>query len=98
MNKDTVDWMAAYIKNHPEYYLLLFTTCLCADESFFHTLVMLSPYKDAVEDYLHYVDWSEGKSSPREFKTLEYEVITHSGKLMAQKFDTNVDVDILKLL
>lgn len=97
LNKDTVDWMAAYIKEHPEYYRF-FTTCLCPDESFFHTLVMMSPYKNKIEDYLHYVDWSEEKSSPRAFKSSDYEAITHSGKLMARKFDTNVDGNILKLL
>lgn len=94
LNKDTVDWMAVYIKDHPEYYRF-FTTCLCPDESFFHTLVMMSPYKNEVEDYLHYVDWSEGKSSPRTFKSSDYEAITHSGKLMARKFDICIDKKIL---
>lgn len=59
---------------------------------------MLSRYKDEVEDYLHYVDWSEGKSSPQAFKTSEYEAITHSGKLMARKFDTNVDGEYSKII
>ena len=97
LNKNTVNWMATYIKNHPEFYRF-FITCLCPDESFFHTLVKMSPYKDEIEDYLHYVDWSEGKSSPRTFKSSDYEAIIHSGKLMARKFDTNVDGDVLKLL
>lgn len=55
---------------------------------------MMSPYKK-IEDDLHYVDWSEGKSSQRTFKSSDYEAITHSGKLMARKFDIGIDKRIL---
>ena len=95
LNRKTIEWMSAYNNEHPAYNRF-YETCLCPDESFFHTLVMLSPYRNDVEDYLHYVDWSEGKSSPRTFKSSDYEAIIHSGKLMARKFDVGVDREILE--
>ncbi len=48
--------------------------------------------------YLHYIDWSEGKSSPRTFKSSDYEALVHSGILMARKFDVGVDREIINML
>lgn len=72
--------------------------CSTPDESFFQTLVMNSPYKDKRVDYLHYVDWSEDKSSPKILTMKDIEKLKHSGKLMARKFDIALDGKIVEEL
>ena len=51
----TLVWIFDYLDKHPEYYQF-YNHCNCPDESFFHTLVMNSPYATKRKDYLHYVD------------------------------------------
>ena len=43
--KETIDWIMQYITTHPEYYKF-YENATCPDESFFQTLVMISPYAD----------------------------------------------------
>lgn len=88
------DWMENYLKAHPEY-IRFYRNVNCPDENFFQTLVMNSPYKDKREDYLHYVDWSEGGNSPRVLTTEYISTIEHSDKLMARKFDIGIDSYVL---
>lgn len=88
------DWMENYLKAHPEY-IRFYRNVNCSDENFFQTLVMNSPYKDKREDYLHYVDWSEGSNSPRVLSTEDISTIEHSDKLMARKFDIGIDSYVL---
>ena len=94
LNNETINWIICYNKEHPEYFKF-FETCLCSDESFFHTLVMMSPFKKNVNDYLHYIDWSGCKNSPNILKTKDYDSIIKSDKLMARKFDIDVDSNII---
>lgn len=72
--------------------------CSTPDESFFQTLVMNSPYKDKREDYLHYVDWSEEKTSPKILTIEDIEELKHSDKLMARKFDIALDERVVEEL
>ena len=89
-----VDWILIYLRNH-HYYISYFKHCSTPDESFFQTLVMNSPYKDKRKDYLHYIDWSEGKSSPKTLTMEDVEKLKNSDKLMARKFDIKFDREIL---
>lgn len=69
------------------------------DEIIFQTLLYNSPHKDEmVNDNLRYIDWSEGKASPKTFTIQDLSVLTHSGKLFARKFNENIDSDILNAL
>ena len=94
ISHNSLKWMLDYHKNHPEYYRFM-ENCNCPDESFFHTLLMNSPYADNRLDYLHYVDWSEGKSNPKVLKVEDYHRLIESDKLMARKFDDQVDNEII---
>ena len=85
-SKCTFEWIMDYLKNHKEYYDF-FTKCNCPDESFFQTLLMNSPYKTNRKDYLHYVDWSEGKNNPKVLTEKDYDSLKISKYLMARKFD-----------
>ena len=82
-----------YLKSHPEY-IRFYRNVNCPDENFFQTLVINSPYKDKREDYLHYVDWSEGGNSPKTLTIDDYEKISGSDKLMARKFDIEQRVPV----
>ena len=77
-------------------YSLFFKDSSCPDESFFQTLLMNSPYSSTQKDYLHYIDWSEGGSSPKNLTTLDYDKIVSSGKLFARKIDG--DYELLEML
>ena len=90
-------WILEYLERHPEYYAY-FRNCNCPDESFFQTLIMNSPYAQLRMDYLHYVDWPEGKSNPKVLTLEDYPRLAASEKLMARKFDEEVDRQILERL
>lgn len=90
-------WLFDYLRENP-WYENGYRTSLTPDESFFQTLLMMSPYKNTRHDYLHYIDWSEGKNSPKVFTSTDYTSIAKSEKLMARKFDMNVDSKILFIL
>lgn len=95
LNSSMVYWIMEYINQNPMYYKY-YSKCLCPDESFFHTLVMNSPYKETVQDYLHYIDWSEGKHSPKTLTKNDLPSLLKSDKLMARKFDVRVDCDVIQ--
>lgn len=90
-------WMQIYITGHPELFSF-FQHVPCMDECFFNTMVMNSPYKNKVEDYLHYIDWSEGGNSPKVLTSGDFNKLKSSDKLMARKFDASVDKDIILAL
>lgn len=97
LSGETWNWMKQYLRNHPEY-TRFYKNSNCPDESFFQTLLMNSPYKDNCGDYLHYVDWGEGESRPRTLTIDDFEKLIVSDKLMARKFDIEVDREIIEKL
>lgn len=90
-----VEYCLAYLNEKPEFYESYKKTS-CPDESFFQTLLMNSKYAGTRKDYLHYIDWSEGKSSPKILVCDDFDKIFSSGKLMARKFDIDVDPKIIE--
>lgn len=86
-------WIKEYLHKHQEF-ARYFIHTNCPDESYFQTLVMNSPYKDKVEDYLHYVEWT-GTSNPKVLTMSDIGKIKKCGKLMARKFDVDVDKEIV---
>lgn len=97
LNSKTIEWILNFLKKNRDYYQF-FSACSTPDESFFHTLVMNSPYMKNIQDYLHYVDWSEDKSSPKTLTMEDFPKIEKSGKLMARKFDIKGDRKIIEEL
>ena len=94
LNDAMVRWIYNFLENYPEY-IKLFKHSLCPDECFFQTLVMNSPYANNVKPYLHYVKWEKGMSSPKTLTESDYQEIVGSSKLMARKFDIDVDKEII---
>lgn len=67
-----------------------------ADEFFYATILMNSPYKDSiVNDNLRLIKWAEGSANPVILKQKDLNSIVASDKLFARKFDINIDPKIL---
>lgn len=97
LNDAMVKWIYNFLENYPEY-IKLFKHSLCPDECFFQTLVMNSPFANTTKPYLHYIKWEKGKSSPKTLSTIDYEELKKAEKLIARKFDINVDAEIIERL
>ena len=90
LKKETIDWIMQYLTIHPEYYKFYENTT-CPDESFFQTLVMMSPYADKKTDYLTYLHFSEGANSPDILRASDFPQAKESGCLVMRKVDMDVD-------
>ncbi|MEA5141216.1 beta-1,6-N-acetylglucosaminyltransferase [Arcicella rigui] len=70
-----------------------------SDEIVFQTILYNSKYKkDIISDNLMYIDWSEGKPSPKTFTIKDLPEIRNSDKLFARKFNQQVDTEILNAI
>jgi Core-2/I-Branching enzyme len=70
-----------------------------ADEFMIPTLIMNSTFKQTViNNNFYYIDWSKGGASPKTLTTADYERLLASDKMMARKFDIQLDEEILDLL
>lgn len=68
------------------------------DEIFFHTVILNSPFdKNVVNDDLRCIDISGG-GGPRIWRKGDFKMLTKSKGLIARKFDTSVDSEILDLI
>lgn len=79
-------------------YIDAFKHSLCSDEIFFHTILANSEYSVLNDNYsIFYIDWSEGKESPKTLVNDDIEVITKEktlNQLFARKIDDNIDLDL----
>lgn len=97
LNGETANWIHDYVDRQPEY-IKLFSHSLCPDECFFQTLVMNSPYVNKVKPYLHFIMWEKGKNSPRILTMADYAELKKTNKIIARKFDIDIDRQILERL
>ncbi len=89
-----IDYALKYFKQNPGYIQFLKTTW-SPDEFIFNTLIMNSPFKDKVFHYLRYIDWSEGRVTPKVFRSSDIDDLLKSGCFLARKFDETADKAIL---
>lgn len=89
------DWMIDYLNKNPAYYCY-YSNCMNPDESFFHTLFMLSPYGNLKTDFLTYLKFlpkREGskytKNSPEYLNEGEIEAAKKSKYYFMRKIDFN---------
>lgn len=97
LNEKMILWIEKYLRDHPTYQAF-FEKSLCADECFFQTLVMNSPYSLSVRPFLHFVKFENGESSPILLTMNSFSDMQESGKLIARKFDINVDAEVIRKL
>lgn len=82
-----------------------FKQSLCADEVFFQTLIMNSPFKDKIYKYnevddnhmaLRYIDWKTGPEYPRVLDESDFERIKqheNNNCIFARKFNEGINID-----
>ncbi|MDD3064657.1 MAG: beta-1,6-N-acetylglucosaminyltransferase [Endomicrobiaceae bacterium] len=97
LNNKTIKWIMAYCKDNNEYYEF-HKNCVVPDESFFHTLVLNSPFAKDRKDYLHYIDWSDSGNSPKTLTLKDLDKIVASPFLMARKLDFQVDKNLFQII
>lgn len=86
-----------YLESNPAY-LRRFDHTGCADEIFFQTLMMNSPFaRNVVNNNLRYVKWSNG-SSPDILTASDYDNIVSSGRYFARKVDQTGSANLLDKL
>ena len=93
---------AAYITEYMEQHHELarfFKKSWAPDEMIFQTILYGSHYnKDMVNNNLVYVDWTNGKASPKILTIADAEALGRSTKLFARKFNPEIDPEILDYL
>lgn len=97
INNKFHNYLMEFIKNDNELLKFLKNTS-CPDECFFHTVFMNSEFRDTRKEYIHYVDWSNGNSSPKNLCKQDVEKALKTDKLFARKFDPDFDSSGLQYL
>ena len=73
-----------------------FRNSIYSDEMFFQTIILNSKYKkDVVNDNLRYIDWSEGKESPKSLGKEDIDCAINTSNIFARKIE---DLDIIKYI
>lgn len=95
LTNETVEWMLTYLKENTNFYRF-YSHCMNPDESFFHTLFMLSPYGTLNTDYLTYLKFlpkRQGskytKNSPEYLDEKEIRNAKNSKYYFMRKIDMN---------
>lgn len=95
---DAVQYLLDAIEQHPEV-VRYFKYCWGADEIIFSTILFNSQYKERLVDNLVYVDWSGPKTGhPKILTVKDFEKLKTSDKLLARKFDMDIDASVFSLL
>ncbi|MEG4799096.1 beta-1,6-N-acetylglucosaminyltransferase [Microcoleus sp. ARI1-B5] len=96
---ECVKWIDDFVKQNTNF-VNRFNYTSCADEIFYQTLILNSPFKDKIiNDDLRYMDWPYVNAyHPRNLEKKDFEKIRESDKLFARKFDMTVDADILDMI
>ena len=94
---DAVKYIVAFIEENSEY-MDGFTFSSCADEHFFHIILLNSSFQESiVNNNLYYMNWDKQSSSPAYLTQEEFFRITRTGKyLFARKFDEATALAILE--
>jgi hypothetical protein len=67
------------------------------DEFLIPSLLMNSPFSSSVVNTNYrYIDWSEGKASPKVLRVDDWDKIIQSGMWFARKFDEDIDPDVME--
>ena len=91
---DAAKYIIEYLKNHPDV-KRFFKLTWAPDELVFQTILYNSPYKhNMVNDNLRFIDWSEGKPSPRTFTINDMPALQQTEKLFARKFNMDIDENV----
>jgi hypothetical protein len=63
LSHDCIQYVLSFLKSNPAY-TRFFKTSFCPEETFIHTILGNSPFKNKSKGYLTYTDWSANWNSP----------------------------------
>lgn len=82
--------------NENMYFEKFFENSIYPDEMFFQTIILNSKYqKYVVNDNLRYLDWSQGKESPKVLENIDVEYAINSNKIFARKIEKISVIDYI---
>lgn len=91
INNGAVKYILDYLEKYPEV-SRFFELTWAPDEIIFQTILYNSPFKNSmVNNNLRYIDWSEGKPSPKTLMEDDFMKLNKSDALFARKFDPSVN-------
>jgi hypothetical protein len=97
ITRECAEFIYHFIKQHP-HFVKFFKYVDIPDESFFHTIILNSQFREnTVNDDLRLIDFSDG-SGPRIWRKQDLPILSQSTALIARKFETTVDAEILNLV
>lgn len=95
---DVAKYVIEFLDENVWYYQY-FENTLVPDESFFHTLIMNSPYKgNVVNSNLYFMKWGETlkeRNSPQFLTHKDIERIEQSQQFFARKFDETINLEVV---
>jgi hypothetical protein len=98
LTKECTEYMNAFMIANPRF-VSYFKYVDIADEIFYQSIILNSAFKDSViNDDLRCIDWSAGGSHPRIWRKGDIEILRRSKGLIARKFDSRVDSEVLDLI
>lgn len=95
LHSDFVSYALECIENDARL-VKFFNNVAYPDESIFQTLIVNSQFSDSQKQYLHYIDWSQGNTSPKDLTVSDFDAIISSGMLMTRKI--NEDFALIAML
>jgi hypothetical protein len=97
ITRECAEFINTFI-NKQSQYVKFFRYVDIPDESFFHTIILNSSFaQNVVNDDLRCIDIS-ARRGPRIWQKQDFEILSQSKALIARKFDTAVDSEILDLI
>lgn len=98
IHRKHIEYIDNFVRQQPNY-VRFFKHSRVPDETFFHTLLLNSNYREGIiNDDLFFIDWSERQSSPAIFTTQDISRLLDSDDLFARKFDMTLDSAILDMI
>lgn len=92
---DAVRYCVEFCKKNPKFVQFHLHTH-CPDEFFFQTILMHSPFRESiVNNNYRYIDWRNQKNNPKLLKVEDLDSFMPSEKIIARKFDPQVDSEVL---
>lgn len=96
---DVARYIVEFLEENKSFYKY-FKNTLVPDESFFHTLILNSPYKeDVMNSNLYFFKWGEtlsDRNSPQDLTSSDINMIENSQQFFARKFDETTDKAVIQ--
>jgi Core-2/I-Branching enzyme len=97
LTRACAEFIHEYVRKNPRF-VKFFRYVDIPDEIFFHTIILNSSFaSNVVNDDLRCIDISEERG-PRIWRKSDVEILAQSKALIARKFDTSIDREILDLV